>query len=115
VTLLAVILGGACGAPARFALERAVTARAGHRFPWGTLLVNLTGSFALGVIVGVSLNPLPHAAVATGFLGAYTTYSAFAYESTRLHADGARARAIAYVVVTTVLGTALAWLGLLTG
>ncbi len=109
---VAVALAGALGAPARFLLERAITARAGHGFPWGTFAVNLTGCFLLGALAGAvefhgwSLDT--RTMLGVGFLGAFTTFSAFAVEADRLPA----ARSTAYVAGSTVGGIVLAGTGL---
>jgi CrcB protein len=85
-----VAAGGLVGAPARFALDRWTNARAGGGFPWGTFLINATGSFLLGVTTGLVvrhlLGPVPAAVVGTGF--AYTTFSTFTYETIRLLEEG---------------------------
>jgi CrcB protein len=76
------------------------------------LFVNVTGSFALGMIAGSALHGLPRSAVATGFLGAYTTFSAYAYEGVHL-AESRRGHAAAtYLIGTVLVTTAAAWLGL---
>lgn len=110
--VLAVALGGALGAPARYVLERAVTARTGPGFPWGTLLVNLLGCFALGVLGGLvefqGWSVDARTVLGTGFVGAFTTFSAFAVETDRLPAR----RAAAYVGLSVVGGLALAAAGL---
>ena len=109
---LAVVCAGALGAPARYAVERAITRRSGHSFPWGTTVVNLVGSFALGVVAGlVEFQGLDHdiAQIAgIGFLGAFTTFSTFAVETNRLTG---RLR-IQSIVVSLVGGLGLAAPGL---
>jgi fluoride exporter len=79
---------GALGALARFRVDQRVSARWPSDFPLGTLAVNLTGSFALGVLVGVSLPGRPLLVFGTGFLGGYTTFSTWMVESERLAEDG---------------------------
>ena len=113
MTLLVVALAGACGAPARYLLERGITSLLGRGFPWGSLVVNVSGSLALGMVVGSTLHGLPRAAVATGFLGAYTTFSGYAYEVVDREVPRAR---VTYAWVAIVASTAAAWVGLvLTG
>jgi CrcB protein len=116
MTLLAVAIAGAIGAPARLLVERTISARTGHRFPWGTLAVNVTGSLALGFVTGLALyhglSTTPKAVVGTGFIGAYTTFSAYAYETVDV-AEAASARlAGTYAIVSLVAGVAAATLGL---
>jgi fluoride exporter len=116
VTLLAVAVAGALGAPARFLVERAISARRGHAFPWGTLVVNVSGSLVLGFVTGLALyhglsNP-PKAVVGTGFVGAYTTFSTYAYETVDVAERSSARPAAAYAVVSLVAGVAAATLGL---
>ena len=107
-------LGGALGALARWAVAEAIaqsTAPSGG-WPWATLLVNLTGCFLLGVLLGVvgRRSPEPPWArpfLGVGVLGGYTTYSAFAVEVVELVDDGALLLAAGYVLVS-VLGGVLA-------
>ena len=93
MTWLYVCLGTALGAPARYLTDRVIQARHDTLFPWGTLTVNVTGSLIVGVLLGAtthrSVPPVLVAGLGTGFCGALTTYSTFAYESVRLAEDGA--------------------------
>jgi CrcB protein len=84
----AVAAFGALGALARFRVDRAVAARRPGHFPLGTLVVNLTGSFALGILVGASPASDALFVVGTGFLGGYTTFSTWMVESEQLAEDG---------------------------
>ncbi len=117
--LLWVALGSGLGAPARYLLDRAVQARHERIFPWGTLVINISGAFALGLLVSLSLHHdvagwvLP--AVGTGFLGGYTTFSTFTWETLRLVEDGAFAGAASNIVASTGVGLAAAGLGLFAG
>jgi fluoride exporter len=77
VTLLYVALGAALGAPLRLVVAHALDAR----LPWGTILVNVAGSFVLGVVTGLGVAAETAALVGTGFCGALTTYSAFALQT----------------------------------
>jgi fluoride exporter len=117
VTWLCVALGGALGSLARYGVARAWPASPGG-FPVPTLTVNLLGSFAIGLVyVWISSRGGPGADNArlfwmTGVLGGFTTYSAFALESTLL---GFSATGIAYVLITVVGCIGLAWLGRFVG
>jgi CrcB protein len=119
VTLVGVLVAGALGAPARYLVERAGR-QLGSAIPWGTFVVNLSGSFLLGIITGVALShgisPAARAVVGTGFLGAYTTFSTYVYEVVR---DAERRRvpnATVYLLASVVVGTGAAAAGLaLTG
>jgi fluoride exporter len=107
-----VCLGAALGAPARYLLDRAVQARHDTVMPWGTMLVNIVGSFVLGVLLGLSGSygvPEPVTlAVGTGLCGALTTYSTFSYETVRLLESGARLPAVLNVVISVLAGVGAA-------
>jgi CrcB protein len=98
VTALLVAVGAAVGAALRFT----IASRLDDRLPWGTLVVNVAGSFVLGLLSGLALSAQPAALLGTGFCGGFTTYSAFAVQTHRL---GAR-RGSAYAAAT--IGLALA-------
>jgi CrcB protein len=113
---LAVAAGGALGSVARFWVSTAVAARWGAAFPYGTLLINLTGSFLVGCFLTLaaerlSLPPVYRLWVATGFLGGYTTFSAFEYETLRLVEAGAVGRALGYVASSVLVGFLACWGG----
>jgi CrcB protein len=110
VLLGVAVLGGA-GAVGRFLLDGAVAARAGSRFPWGTLAVNLSGAFALGVVVGAAVHDDAYRLAGTGLLGAFTTFSTWALESQRLAEDGDLRLGAANFGVSLVLGLLLVWAG----
>lgn len=116
MSLAIVALAAACGAVSRYLLDHYLAARAGSAFPWGTFAVNVSGSFALGLLVGVALVhdvPTPYMlAVGTGFLGAYTTFSTWMVEILRLLAEGAWKGALLHALGSLVAGTAAAALGL---
>ena len=87
-------------------------------FPWATFLVNVSGSFALGLVLVLLLERYPPSRylrpfVATGFLGSYTTYSTFAVESVVLTRDGRAGVAVTYVAASLVAGFVAAWAGML--
>jgi CrcB protein len=119
---LLVALGAAVGAPSRYLIDRAVQARVNARrvrYPLGTLLINLSGSFALGLLLGLAagrgVSDGVLAALGTGFCGAYTTYSTFGYETMQLTHDGYGLRAAGYVLVSVTGGLALAATGYAVG
>ena len=109
--LIALGLAGGAGALARYALDAAVGARAATAFPFGTLVVNLTGALALGVLVGASLDGDGYRVAGTGFIGAYTTFSTWAFESQRLGEDGQLRVGTLNLIASLVLGLGIAWLG----
>jgi CrcB protein len=88
MTLLAVVLGAAIGAPLRYLVDRAVTARTsgpapGHQFPWGLLVVNVSGSVVAGVALALTTGDF-RVFLLTGLCGAFTTFSGFGWEADRL-------------------------------
>jgi fluoride exporter len=119
VTVLLIALGAALGAPARYLTDRAVQARHDSVFPWGTLTVNVVGSFVLGLVTaaaaGGAVGSGVTAAVGTGFCGALTTYSTFGYETLRLTEDRAGFEAALNVVASLAAGLAAAALGWVAG
>ncbi len=107
-----VALAGAAGAVTRYAIGLAFGT---ERFPWATLLINITGSFVLAFVVTFAterrLSIELSTAITVGFLGAYTTFSTFAYETfTMGHTERVPA-ALAYVAASVVGGLSAAWAG----
>ena len=111
LTLVGIGLLGGVGALGRFLLDGAVSARLGRGFPFGTLAVNLTGTLALGVLVGAAVSDETLRLAGTGLLGAYTTFSTWAFESHRLGEDGRRPLGAVNFAASLVLGVAVAWTG----
>ena len=109
--LLAVGVVGGLGAIARFALDGAVSARLGRQLPFGTLAVNLSGAFALGALAGATLSGDAYRIAGTGFLGAYTTFSTWMFESHRLGEDGRLRAGALNIAGSLAFGLAAAWLG----
>jgi CrcB protein len=98
--LLAILsAGGAAGAAARYLVDLAVTARVDGRFPWGTVVVNVTGSFLLGLVTGVVSDATVLAAAGVGLLGGYTTFSTVNANAAALALAG-RTRAAVLTIVT---------------
>ena len=116
MTVLLIALGAAIGAPARYLTDRAVQARHDSVFPWGTFIVNVSGSFALGLLAGLVLaqgwSKDAQTLLGTGFLGAYTTFSTYAYETVRRAEEGEPRVAVAYAVGSMAFGVAAAAVGL---
>jgi CrcB protein len=103
--LLLVALGGALGAVGRHLISVAALSFLGPGFPWGTLAVNILGSAAIGVAAGAGLPGDARLLLVTGFLGGFTTFSAFSLETATL---AARAPALALLYVAASLGFGLA-------
>lgn len=112
----AFVAAAALGACARYLLDGWVADRAARAFPWGTLAVNGTGSFLLGVLTGLGLYhgfpDTPRLVLGTGFCGAYTTFSTFGFETIRLLEEGLAGEATRNVLGTLALGAAAAGVGL---
>jgi CrcB protein len=111
--ILLVFLGGTIGAPARYLLDRAVQRRHESVFPWGTLVVNLTGCLVLGLLTGAAQS-LPKDLVVfagTGVCGAFTTFSTFSFETTRLLEEGSLLEAGLNAFVSLLLGVVAAAAG----
>jgi fluoride exporter len=117
VRYLVIGLGGFLGANARYLLGTWIVARYGTSFPHGTLVINVSGSFVIGLfLVLISerfvLHPHWRLFVVVGFLGAYTTFSAFSFESLALLLDGAWWRGLANMVGSVILGLIAALSGM---
>ena len=109
MTIIEIAIGGAAGAVTRYFVDGWVSDRTGAAFPFGTLLVNLSGTFLLGLLATLALerSVLPAAIrppVLIGFLGAYTTFSTWMLESWRLAEQGALLGAVADIGGSVVLG-----------
>ena len=113
---VAFVTAGAVGAPARFLLDGAVTDRSQGTFPWGTFVVNVTGSFLFGLLTGLGLShalpKVPRVVLGTGFCGAYTTFSTFTFETIRLLEEGAWPQAIRNALASLLAGSVAAAAGL---
>lgn len=99
-----ICLGGAVGTAARYLISGFALQALGAGFPWGTLAVNLIGSFLIGGIMHVGLttqlfSPTLRLALTTGVMGGFTTYSAFNYETLSYFQEGARLLAFANIAV----------------
>ena len=115
--ILLIALFGAIGTLARYGLQGIVQTRMGSTFPYGTLLVNLTGCFFLALIGQFTLNrmvisPELRMAIAIGFFGGYTTFSSFGWETAKMLEAGEWLRATTYVTASVVLGLILSVAGI---
>lgn len=118
--VLAVAVGSAAGGVARYLLTEAVQLRTGATFPFGTLLVNIVGCFALGFITQAMLqesdaSPRLKTFLTIGLCGGFTTFSAFSLETVRMLEEGHVVRASGYIGASVVLGVAALWLGMMAG
>ncbi|MFM7244314.1 MAG: fluoride efflux transporter FluC [Planctomycetaceae bacterium] len=116
VALVLLGLAGAAGTLLRAGCTAVAVRLCGPAFPWGTLAVNVAGSFAFGAIYSsVRSRSLPtefDSVLLVGLLGGFTTYSSFAFQSVEMAESGRGSAAAAYVAATTLLGLAAAWCGL---
>jgi fluoride exporter len=112
-----VALGGALGAVARFAVAGAFTRRLGASWPYGTLFINISGCFLVALFLTAASERYPamHAGwryfFPIGFVGAYTTFSTYEFETYRLAQLGQMSGTVAYVIASNVLGFAAVLLG----
>ncbi|HET9799055.1 MAG TPA: fluoride efflux transporter CrcB [Gemmatimonadaceae bacterium] len=107
-TFWAVALGAGVGGVSRYLLSSAIQQRAGTSFPWGTFIVNVSGSLLLGFLIRYalatpSLSVEMRALLTTGFCGGYTTFSTYSYETATLLEDGQYSRAGLYAVASVLL------------
>ncbi|MHB8467347.1 MAG: fluoride efflux transporter CrcB [Acidimicrobiales bacterium] len=117
--LAAIAAGGALGAPARYEMTRLIHATTGT-FPWATFWTNITGSVALGFLLILIIERFPPSRYlrpffATGFLGAYTTFSTYMVDTDTLIKDGHLAVGVAYLFASAAAGFAAVWAGIIAG
>ncbi len=117
-TYLAVMLGGAAGTGLRMALSGWLAAKCGETFPVGTLFVNVTGCFIIGIFAALTgpdglffTSPLTRQVVMLGVLGGYTTFSSFGLQTFNLFQDGEWLRAGVNAILSLVLCVLAVWLG----
>lgn len=116
--ILAVAVGGGIGSVLRFVIGQVALQRFGPGFPWGTLVINITGSFLIGVVAGLAatrslgVTPLVRVFVATGVLGGYTTFSTYSLDAMTLFGEGSFSIGTAYTLGSVFLGVAAAYAGL---
>jgi len=120
INYAAIAVGGAVGACLRFALGEAMLHLFGRAFPFGTLLVNILGSFVIGLLYGLilteQLTPNPwRIFVGIGILGAFTTFSTFSMDTVLMLQQGAFVKATLNVLANVVLCLTLTWLGIKLG
>lgn len=118
--LVSIVVGSALGGCARYFVSGAVARRFGETFPWGTMTVNITGAFAIGVCGALAAHPAsilaspdPWLFAVTGFLGCYTTVSSFSLQTLMLANDGESRRALGNIVLSIALGVAATGAGFL--
>lgn len=120
MTYALVAIFGAAGAVSRYALDGWITDLTRGQFPWGTFVINVVGAFLLGLLVAVTTERLlPHPnwriALGIGYLGSFTTFSTYTYESVKLAEDGALGLALLNSAGMLALGLLAAAAGLALG
>jgi CrcB protein len=111
-----IMLGGGAGSLARYIVGTAIMSRLGVRFPAGTVFINITGSFLIGFVM-TALTQRLHVhsnwrfLLVIGFLGGYTTFSSFEWETLSLIKDGSRWLGLINILGSVLLGYAAVWLG----
>ena len=111
MTPLLVALAGGLGAGTRYSVDAWVRPRVSDRLPWSTLLINVTGSFLLGLLAGLGAGDDWHAVLGTGFLGGYTTFSTASVETVHLALDRRYVAATTNAAVMLVVSVAAASVG----
>ena len=116
-TILAIALGGALGSVLRYGVYVGTGKMLGMSFPWGTLIVNVAGSFLIGVLTGVFANIWQPSQemklfLVTGFLGGFTTFSTFSLDFSNLWSEGATAMAAGYAVASVAFSVLALFAGL---
>jgi CrcB protein len=111
-----IALGGAMGALARYQLAALIQARVPAGFPWGTFVVNISGCLVMGVVTTIFaerlvVHPNWRLLIPIGFIGAYTTFSTFEYETFRAMTEGSWLIGAANVVASVLAGYVALWLG----
>ena len=119
-SLLIVALGGALGAAARYTFGGWVAGRTGDGFPWGTMVVNVSGAFLIGLVLALSLDRAMIGAdwrlfLTTGILGGYTTFSTLSFETVALMEKGSWALATANMLGSAAAGVIAVVVGLALG
>ena len=113
-------VGGFMGSIARFWLATYIGQRMGTRFPYGTFLINVSGSFLIGVVMTVltertHLSPTWRYLIPIGFIGGYTTFSTFEFETLRAIQDGQFTIGLLNIVLSVVVGFLMVWAGAMVG
>ncbi|WP_235857447.1 fluoride efflux transporter CrcB [Paenibacillus albiflavus] len=111
LTILLVGLGGFIGAITRYSISTMISKSFPSTLPYGTLTVNLLGSFALGILLGKEVSGELTFLIGTGFMGAFTTFSTFKLESLKFLYNGQINRLIIYQLLTYIAGIMLAFIG----
>ena len=115
--IIAIMIGGALGAAMRYLVSNGFYSLLGRDFPYGTLAVNVIGSFLMGVLTVLlidrgEVDPLIKLAILVGFLGSFTTFSTFSMDTLVLINEGALSRAFLNMLTNVVVCVSAVWLGM---
>jgi fluoride exporter len=115
-----VCVGGGLGSVLRFWLGSYIGSKMGTRFPYGTLVINITGSFLIGLTLALLTaktrwSPNWRYLIPIGFIGGYTTFSSFEYETLRTIQDGQIGMGLLYIAASVIFGFAAVWGGVVAG
>jgi|SRR5271163_1300268 len=113
-------IGGCLGSILRFWLGSYIGGKLGTRFPYGTLVINVSGSFLLGIVFALltaraSWSPNWRYLLLIGFIGGYTTFSSFEFETLRMIQDGQTGLGLLYVATSVAIGFVAVWGGMIAG
>ncbi len=116
--MIAIMIGGAMGAAMRYLVSTGIYSLLGREFPYGTLFVNVLGSFLMGVLTVLliekgNVDPFIKAAILVGFLGAFTTFSTFSIETLALINKGALSYAFLNMIASVIICVSAVWFGIL--
>jgi CrcB protein len=118
VAVAAVAIGGALGSVFRYLISSWFVARVGTSFPWGTLVINVSGSLLIGIVLQLAssragINPYLRLFFATGILGGYTTFSTYAFEVYNLTGSAPPVQSVGYALGSVIAGVIAAYAGTL--
>ena len=120
MNLLLIFLGGGIGATARYGLQGAIYKMTGAGFPYGTLVVNVVGSFLIGLLMTsfeerFMINPSLRVFLTIGILGGFTTFSSFSYETMALLRDGSYMLGLGNIALSVTVCLGVTWIGIMIG
>ena len=115
--MIAIMIGGAMGAAMRYLVSNGIYSLLGREFPYGTLFVNVLGSFLMGFLTVLliekgNIDPLIKAAILVGFLGAFTTFSTFSIDTLALINKGALSYAFLNMIASVIICVSAVWFGI---
>lgn len=113
--ILLVGMGGFFGAIARYVISTYLNGKSTGSLPWGTLTVNIVGSFLLGIMTGAKADVMIFLLFGTGFMGAFTTFSTLKLEMTQMYVKKNKKKLVLYTIATYGIGILFAYIGYVMG